>query len=295
MHRLHFRPMGQKMNARAERSAFTLVELLVVIGIVAILIAILLPVLSRARESANKACCLSNLHQIGVYLQQYQNQFRGQLPVYNTANIMGRVIYHRSVNDYSNLGLLVPANIAPRADSEMGRVFYCPALPDVATYWRFNYVDPASASMSNPWVGRPGYSTRITYSLRQEYAAWDDNGQKIQYPNTRWDVDKTTLSTIAVITPQTNKRPIFPHVGVFRRKSASAIIMDLSDIIPLNRRLAHRGGMNVLYANWAAKFVPREFIARQIEFIEAQEIAYPNGGSATLRAYFDLWLELDRF
>src|SRR5687768_1199739 len=103
-----------------EHAAFTLVELLVVIAIIAILIGLLLPALRRARESANKAHCLSNLHQVGVYLQMYQNQFRGQLPVYVIGHSarLAHFMYVGNVgsaalNDFSGLGLLAPANIVP--------------------------------------------------------------------------------------------------------------------------------------------------------------------------------------
>ena len=62
------------------RAAFSLVELLVAIGIIAVLLALLLPLLGAARESARRAACLGNLRQIGLALGAYADDNRGFLP-----------------------------------------------------------------------------------------------------------------------------------------------------------------------------------------------------------------------
>ena len=173
---------------------------------------------------------------------------------------------------------------------------YCPGSDVWGTQRRFNYVDPANPGVSNPWVGVPGCFTRITYSQRNEFWVWDGTTTywKIQYPNAHYDMDNTTASQDAFITPPSNKTPIFPRVSTLNHKSASALITDLIDVDAANRRLIHRGGWNVLYANWSAKYVPQEYFNNQLKNLEFEEVNHP-GTPANRRAWFDLWQELDRF
>jgi prepilin-type N-terminal cleavage/methylation domain-containing protein len=69
-----------RKNPSVGRSGFTLIELLVVIAIIAILAAMLLPVLASAKEKGRRAQCINNLHQIGVAVQLYVGDNQDKLP-----------------------------------------------------------------------------------------------------------------------------------------------------------------------------------------------------------------------
>ena len=98
------------------KKAFTLIELLVVIAIIAILAAMLMPALSRARIEARKAACKGHLHDIGLGLTYYRNEQNGTTPV-------------RGFTNARNLAGFMPRHI----DNE--DVFECPAGDGGAHYY----------------------------------------------------------------------------------------------------------------------------------------------------------------
>src|SRR5437868_13544906 len=74
------------MRRRSRLVAFTLVELLVVVGVIALLIGILVPTLSKARTAARTTACLSNLRQLGNALLMYSVDSHGLMPYPTTAS-----------------------------------------------------------------------------------------------------------------------------------------------------------------------------------------------------------------
>src|SRR5438874_11056545 len=104
-------PTGQ--GSSQPRPAFTLIELLVVIAIIAILAAMILPALSRAKDKARRTQCMNNLKQVTLAIRLYADGFRDKLPPMDDGTWVWDLPW--------DVGDLMLPNIASQ-----WRVFYCP-------------------------------------------------------------------------------------------------------------------------------------------------------------------------
>jgi prepilin-type N-terminal cleavage/methylation domain-containing protein len=150
-------------NSSVVRRAFTLIEILVVVAIIALLVAILLPSLTRAREVSRRAICLSNLRQQGVGFSTYSMDHKGVLPTRQEFSYFIAAVLKKNTPKVTvNSGMLWGSFSSNGKRSYIARsvdLFYCPSTVSLAYY-----SDPGYGKQRFTDVTSPGTFGGYTYA-----------------------------------------------------------------------------------------------------------------------------------
>jgi len=209
---------------------FTLVELLVVIGIIAVLISVLLPALSKARGRAQTIACSSNLRQVSQAIFNYATEYKGSLPygfIFNKSGPNGRpagsenpvnyITWFSCADKYmtAKASVLIPLDyntgfIDGGSKRVFNQAFKCPAVPsDFQQAVHFYNHGVAMPSMPLELGLTPGGRAKITApaKLTQLYAEtalfWDTplyHDADPRTPSMFWGSDHTVSGYAAFVT-----------------------------------------------------------------------------------------------
>jgi prepilin-type N-terminal cleavage/methylation domain-containing protein len=242
--------VGAKGFVMKLRRAFTLVELLVVIGIIAVLIGILLPTLGKAQEAARRTTCLSQLRELANSLRIYGTENKDICPIGGIAanpssgaagtnpDMQYGFTYTVFWKGSSGQGIAGLGYLAFSGLLKTPKTFYCPSEPDPG--WMYN-------TPENPWCffgkGELQFPPSGPVNCRLSY----NSRPAAAYQPVHTDVRQRNV-------PQLTDPPYpraFPKYSSLKNK---AIVADLL-AYPSAVTRRHKGGINVLYANGSGQWI----------------------------------------